>query len=229
MPITSLLETQTSANFTVEGLLEVLMIAIGCGLVMSLVYLFTYRKENYSKGLSITIILLPAIVSMIIMMVSSMATALGVAGAFSIIRFRSTQGNPKDLAYIFSALAIGLACGRGYWLAALVLTVVLAVVLLVLYFVGFATPRTPKMQLKVTIPESLNYKGAFDEVMAKYTKSYKLVKVKSTNFGTMFDLTFVVVFNKGINEKEFLDDVRMLNGNLNIMLQDFVYDPDILQ
>ena len=229
MPITSLLETQTSANFTVEGLLEVLMIAIGCGLAMSLVYLFTYRKENYSKGLSITIILLPAIVSMIIMMVSSMATALGVAGAFSIIRFRSTQGNPKDLAYIFSSLAIGLACGRGYWLAALVLTVVLAAVLLVLYFIGFASPRTPKMQLKVTIPESLNYKGAFDEVMKKYTKSYKLVKVKSTNFGTMFDLTFVVVFNKDINEKEFLDDVRMLNGNLNIMLQDFVYDPDILQ
>ena len=229
MPIQSFLESQTSATFTVENLLMVLATAIGCGLVMSLVYLFTYRKENYSKGLSITIILLPAIVSIIIMMVSSMATALGVAGAFSIIRFRSTQGNPKDLAYIFSSLAIGLACGRGYWLAALVLTVVLAAVLLALYFIGFASPRTPKMQLKVTIPESLNYKGAFDEVMAKHTKSYKLVKVKSTNFGTMFDLTFVIVFNKDVNEKEFLDDVRMLNGNLNIMLQDFVYDPDILQ
>ena len=96
MPITSLLETQTSANFTVEGLLEVLMIAIGCGLVMSLVYLFTYRKENYSKGLSITIILLPAIVSMIIMMVSSMATALGVAGAFS-RRWRHFPRSRKSL------------------------------------------------------------------------------------------------------------------------------------
>lgn len=229
MPIESFLESQTAANFTVQSLLLVLATAIGCGFIMSLVYLFTYRNENYSKGLSITIILLPAIVSMIIMLVSSMATALGVAGAFSIIRFRSTQGNPKDLAYIFSSLAIGLACGRGYWSAALILTVVLAAVLLILYFVGFATPRTPKMQLKVTIPESLNYKGAFDEVMAKYTKSYKLMKVKSTNFGTMFDLTFVVVFAKDIDEKAFLDDVRMLNGNLNITLQDYVYDPDILQ
>ena len=229
MPIQSFLESQTSATFTVENLLMVLATAIGCGLVMSLVYLFTYRKENYSKGLSITIILLPAIVSIIIMMVSSMATALGVAGAFSIIRFRSTQGNPKDLAYIFSSLAIGLACGRGYWLAALVLTVVLAAVLLALYFIGFASPRTPKMQLKVTIPESLNYKGAFDDVMKKYTRQYKLTKVKSTNFGTMFDLTFVIEFVKNVDEKAFLDDLRMLNGNLNIMLQDYVYDPDILQ
>ena len=226
MPIKSYLDMY---NFTVEGLLTALAAAIGCGLIMSLVYLFTYRKERFSKGLSITIILLPAIVSVIIMMVSSMATAFGVAGAFSIIRFRSTQGNPKDLAYIFSSLAIGLTCGKGYFVAAFILVGMLALVLLVLHFIGYASPRTPKMQLKVTIPESLNYKGAFDEVMNKYTTQYKLTKVKSTNFGTMFDLTFVVQFNKGINEKEFLDDVRMLNGNLNIMLQDYVWDPDILE
>lgn len=226
MPINSYVDVY---NFTVEGLLSVLGTAIACGLIMSLVYLFTYRKERFSKGLSITIIMLPAIVSMIIMMVSSMATAFGVAGAFSIIRFRSTQGNPKDLAYIFSSLAIGLACGKGYFLAAFLIVAVLAVVLLALHFISYASPHTPKMQLKVTIPESLNYKGAFDDVMKKYTRSYKLTKVKSTNFGTMFDLTFVVEFVKDVNEKEFLDDVRMLNGNLNIMLQDYVWDPDILQ
>lgn len=229
MKITSFLDTTTSANFTVEGLLMVLISAIACGLVMSLVYLFTYRKERFSKGLSITIILLPAIVSMIIMMVSSMATAFGVAGAFSIIRFRSTQGNPKDLAYIFSALAIGLACGKGFILAAVLMVIVLSLVLLVLHFIGYASPRTPSMQLKVTIPESLNYKGVFDEVMSKYTRKYKLTKVKSTNFGTMFELTFVVEFVKDVDDKAFLDEVRMLNGNLNIQLQDYVWDPDILQ
>ncbi|MBQ7828168.1 MAG: DUF4956 domain-containing protein [Clostridia bacterium] len=218
------------SKFLITTFLAVVGTAIACGLVMSLVYLFTYRKENYSKGLSITMILLPAIVATIIMMVASdWGAALGVAGAFSIIRFRSTQGNPKDLAYIFSSLAIGLSCGQGYVLLALIFTGILAVVLLILHFIGYASPRTPKMQLKVTIPESLNYKGVFDEVMEKYTRNYKLVKVKSTNFGTMFDLTFVVEFVKDVDEKAFLDDLRMLNGNLNIMLQDFVYDPDILQ
>ncbi|MGM9646915.1 MAG: DUF4956 domain-containing protein [Eubacteriales bacterium] len=226
MIISSILGTE----FKLVTFLQVIGVAIICGLVLSLIYLFTYRKENYSKGLSITMILLPAIVATIIMMVaSSWGAALGVAGAFSIIRFRSTQGNPKDLAFIFSTLAIGLSCGQGYISLALIFTAILAVVLLVLHFTGYASPRTPKMQLKVTIPESLNYKGVFDEVMAKYTKSYKLVKVKSTNFGTMFDLTFVIEFVKDVDEKAFLDDLRMLNGNLNIMLQDFVYDPDILQ
>lgn len=226
MTITSILGTQ----FMWTTFLMVIGSAIGCGLLMSLVYLFTYRKESYSKGLSITMILLPAIVATIIMMVaSSWGAALGVAGAFSIIRFRSTQGNPKDLAYIFSTLAIGLSCGQGYIYLAMGFTAILSVVLLLLHFVGYATPRTPKMQLKVTIPESLNYKGVFDEVMTKYTRNYKLVKVKSTNFGTMFDLTFVIEFVKNVDEKAFLDDLRMLNGNLNIMLQDYVYDPDILQ
>lgn len=226
MIISSILGTE----FELVTFLQVIGVAIICGLALSLIYLFTYRKENYSKGLSITMILLPAIVATIIMMVaSSWGAALGVAGAFSIIRFRSTQGNPKDLAFIFSTLAIGLSCGQGYISLALIFTAIMAVVLLVLHFTGYASPRTPKMQLKVTIPESLNYKGVFDEVMAKYTKSYKLVKVKSTNFGTMFDLTFVIEFVKDVDEKAFLDDLRMLNGNLNIMLQDFVYDPDILQ
>ncbi len=226
MVITSIL----GSEFLLTTFLQVVGTAIGCGLILSMVYLFTYRKESYSKGLSITMILLPAIVATIIMMVASdWGAALGVAGAFSIIRFRSTQGNPKDLAYIFSTLAIGLSCGQGYVILAAIFTGILVVVLLALYFVGYANPRSAKMQLKVTIPESLNYKGVFDEVMTKYTTNYKLIKVKSTNFGTMFDLTFVITFVKDVDEKAFLDDLRMLNGNLNIMLQDYVYDPDILQ
>ncbi len=226
MVITSIL----GSEFLLTTFLQVVGTAIGCGLILSMVYLFTYRKESYSKGLSITMILLPAIVATIIMMVASdWGAALGVAGAFSIIRFRSTQGNPKDLAYIFSTLAIGLSCGQGYVILAAIFTGILVVVLLALYFVGYANPRSTKMQLKVTIPESLNYKGVFDEVMTKYTTNYKLIKVKSTNFGTMFDLTFVITFVKDVDEKAFLDDLRMLNGNLNIMLQDYVYDPDILQ
>ncbi len=218
-----------NSQFTVGALLAVLGAALGCGLIISLVYLFTYRKEDYSKGLSITLILLPALVSIIIMMVSSSwSTAFGVAGAFSLIRFRSTQGNPKDLAYIFSAVTIGLACGKGYLLAAAILVVVLCAVILILHFIGYANPRQPKMNLKITIPESLNYSGVFDEVMQKYTSNFKLVKVKSTNFGTMFDLTFMIVFKKEADQKAFMDDLRCLNGNLNIMLQDHVYDPDIL-
>lgn len=216
-------------EFTVGALLAVVGSALGFGLVLSLVYLFSCRNELYSKGLSITLVLLPVIIGTVIMLVSdSFARAFGLAGAFSIIRFRSTQGNPKDLVYIFAGLAIGLACGMGYILCAAIITVFICAILLVLGLVNYGSSKTPPMLLKISVPESLNYVGVFDECLAKYTKTWKLVKVKSSNFGTMFDLTFDIKFKNDTNTKEFIDELRTINGNLNILLQNNAADPDIL-
>ena len=216
-------------EFTVGALLAVTGSAFGFGLVLSLVYLFSCRNERYSKGLSITLVLLPVIIGTVIMLVSdSFARAFGLAGAFSIIRFRSTQGNPKDLAYIFAGLAIGLACGMGYILCAAIITVLICAILLVLGLVKYGSSATPPMILKISVPESLNYVGVFDECLEKYTKTWKLVKVKSSNFGTMFDLTFDIKFKNDTNTKEFIDELRTINGNLNILLQNNAADPDIL-
>ena len=216
-------------EFTVGALLAVVGSALGFGLVLSLVYLFSCRNERYSKGLSITLVLLPVIIGTVIMLVSdSFARAFGLAGAFSIIRFRSTQGNPKDLAYIFAGLAIGLACGMGYILCAAIITVLICAILLVLGLIKYGSSSTPPMLLKISVPESLNYVGVFDECLAKYTKTWKLVKVKSSNFGTMFDLTFDIKFKNDTNTKEFIDELRTINGNLNILLQNNAADPDIL-
>ncbi|MBQ1226109.1 MAG: DUF4956 domain-containing protein [Clostridia bacterium] len=216
-------------EFTVGALLAVTGSAFAFGLVLSLVYLFSCRKERYSKGLSITLVLLPVIIGTVIMLVSdSFARAFGLAGAFSIIRFRSTQGNPKDLAYIFAGLSIGLACGMGYILCAAIITVLICAILLVLGLIKYGSLSTPPMLLKISVPESLNYVGVFDECLAKYTKTWKLVKVKSSNFGTMFDLTFDIKFKNGTNTKEFIDELRTINGNLNILLQNNAADPDIL-
>lgn len=221
--IDSILESQ----FTLKSLLIVLGSALVCGLLISLLYLFVGRNESYSRGLALTVVMLPMTVSLIIMMVSSdWSSAFSVAGAFALIRFRSTSSNPKNLAYIFAAVSIGLACGKGFIMAAGIFLVIFAATILVLHFVKFGEPRKPKMTLKITIPENLNYSGVFDEVLAKYTDFSKLVKIKSSNFGTMFDLTYITVFKKDIDQKVFLDDLRTLNGNLNIMLQDYVYDPD---
>ena len=216
-------------QFTVGAVISVLGSALIFGVILSLVYIFSCRKERYSRGLSITLIVLPVIISTVIMLVSdSFARAFGLAGAFSIIRFRSTQGNPKDLAYIFAGLAIGLACGMGYILAGAIITAIICAVLLILGLIRYGTPIAPPMLLKITIPESLNYVGIFDDCLGKYTSSWKLVKVKSNNFGTMFDLSYDIRLKKGINEKEFIDDLRCINGNLNIMLQNNAADPDIL-
>ncbi|MBR3716250.1 MAG: DUF4956 domain-containing protein [Clostridia bacterium] len=216
-------------KFTVGAILAVTLSAFAFGLILSLVYLFSCRHERYSKGLSITLVLLPVIIGTVIMLVSdSFARAFGLAGAFSIIRFRSTQGNPKDLAYIFAGLAIGLACGMGYILCAAIITVLVCVILILLSVVKYGSSKTPPMLLKISVPESLNFVGVFDECLAKYTKTWKLVKVKSSNFGTMFDLTYDIKLKNDVNAKEFIDDLRCINGNLNILLQNNAADPDIL-
>lgn len=221
------IESIITGQFTLLILLAIMGVSLLCGMILALVYMFVNRKEGYSNGLAITLAILPIIIGVIVLLVNkNWAAALTLGGAFTIIRFRTTQSNPKDLTFVFAALGAGLAAGMGFVLAAVILSVVVCVVYVVLNLIGFATPRTPKMMLKITIPESLNYVGVFDEVFAKYLSAWRLEKVKSSNFGTMFDISFVVTFKKETNQKEFLDDLRTLNGNLNIMLQNYVFNPE---
>ena len=221
------IESIIIGQFTFLILLAIMGVSLLCGMILALVYMFVNRKEGYSNGLAITLAILPIIIGVIVLLVNkNWAAALTLGGAFTIIRFRTTQSNPKDLTFVFAALGAGLAAGMGFVLAAVILSVAVCVVYVVLNLIGFATPHTPKMMLKITIPESLNYVGVFDEVFAKYLSAWRLEKVKSSNFGTMFDLSFVVTFKKETNQKEFLDDLRTLNGNLNIMLQNYVFNPE---
>ena len=226
--ITSVLDQ--AQQITLVTLLTVLGSALAMGLATSLIYIFTNRKGDYSKGLALTLIVLPMVITVVIFLVQdNWARAFSLAGTFSIIRFRSTQGNPRDLALIFSTLAVGLACGTGYLLVGVVLVVCVAIVLIAIELLRFGEPKKERMILKVTIPESLNYVGVFDDVFEKYTVSNKLAKVKSSNFGTMFVLTFDIVVIKDVNQKEFIDDLRCKNGNLDIQLQNYVYNPELIQ
>ncbi len=220
---------QTTDQLTVLLFLEIVGAGLLCGILFALMYMFVNRAEGYSRGFATTMILLPTILAVIVLVLNgnnSWATGLSIAGIFSVIRFRTTHSNPRDLSLVIGALGAGIACGTGLVVAGLLLTAVICVVMIVLSLISFGTPRVPRMSLKITIPESLNYVGVFDEVFGKYASNWNLEKVKSSNFGTMFELTFQISFKKGINQKEFLDDLRTLNGNLNIMLQNYVYDAD---
>lgn len=147
-----------------------------------------------------------------------MARAFSLAGAFSIIRFRSAPGNPKDITYIFFAMAAGLACGVGLIGYAMLFTVLLCAFMVVLYLVKFGASRTVVKHLKITIPEDLNYEGVFEDILKEYTESHRLLRVRTTDLGSLYELQFEILPKAGINEKEFLDLVRCRNGNLNITL-----------
>ncbi len=203
--------------------------AIVIGFLISLIYIFTHRKEGYSQSYVMTMIMLPTIVSLILLLINTTAGALSLAGAFTLVRFRSVAGDPKDIAYIFFAMAAGVACGIGYIGFAVVFFIILAIVMIVLSEINFGGSKARHMTLKITIPENLDYQGVFEPVLNKYTNFHKLRRVKTTNFGTLFELIYAVDVNEDIDQKKFIDELRALNGNMTINLVFFKYEDKIYE
>ena len=208
-----------ASSLTIVSVLEILASSVIIGLVISLVYLFTHKKEGYSQAFCVALILLAPIVGLVILLIgNNVARAFSLAGAFALIRFRSAPGDPKDIAFVFLSVVMGLACGMDYWLYAAIATVVICLVIIILHLTNYAGKKGDVYTLKITVPETLNYVGAFDETLNKYTNSFKLVRVKSVDFGALFELSFTVELKDDKQMREMLDDLRAMNGNLKIML-----------
>lgn len=203
--------------------------ALVIGFLISLIYIATHRKEGYSQSYVLTMIMLPTIVALILLLINTTAGALSLAGAFTLVRFRSVPGDPKDIAYIFFAMASGVACGIGYVGFGIVFFIILGAVMFVLSEFDFGGTKRRHMTLKITIPENLDYQGAFDPVLKNYTQFYKLRRVKTTNFGTLFELIYSVDVSEDIDQKKFIDELRALNGNMNINLVFFKYDDKVYE
>lgn len=203
--------------------------AIILGIIIGIVYMYLCKKEGYGKNFIIGLVILPAIVSVVILLIgSNVARAFSMAGAFALVRFRSAPGNAKDIAIVFFVMASGLACGLGYVLFAAVFVVVLLLLLVLLNFIHFADHSSENRQLKITVPENLNFNHVFDDLLEKYTTKSQLIKVKTTNMGTMYELTYQVYMKKDADEKAFMDELRMRNGNFNIILGIAETDSSIL-
>lgn len=184
------------------------------GLIIALV--FSY-KNKVSKSFVITLAMLPAIVQVVIILVNgNLGTGVAVMGAFSLIRFRSAPGNAKDICSIFIAMAVGIATGTGYVIVAGIFTAVLCLVNLIYNNLSFFKGNDLERELKITIPESLDYSGAFDDLFLEYTKKSELVLVKTSNMGSLYKLNYSIIFKDDVSEKEFIDKLRCRNGNLEI-------------
>ena len=219
----------TAGNVTAGEFFVCVGVSLVLGFLTSLLYMATHRKEGYSQSYVYTMIMLPTIVALILLLINTTAGALSLAGAFTLVRFRSVAGDPKDIAYIFFAMAVGTACGIGYVGYAIVFFIVLGAILLILSKKNFGGSTSTHMTLKITIPENLDYQGVFEVVLNKYTDFHKLRRVKTTNFGTLFELIYSVDVPDSCDQKRFLDELRTLNGNMNINLVFFRYDDKIYE
>ncbi len=228
-------QSAVNLDFPSTGqILTCILAALVLGVLIGLVYMFTHRKTGYAQSYVITMPMLSGLVATIIVMMCLLAdstlgitASISLTGAFSLVRFRSAPGDPRDIAYIFFAMVMGTVCGIGFVGYACLIFLILAAVLIIFNVSNFAAPKTQDMTLKVTIPENLNYNGLFDKVFEKYTTNFVLRRVKTTDFGTLFDLIYSIRVKTDADQKKFIDELRALNGNLNVTLVLYKYDDQI--
>lgn len=195
------------------------VILIAAALVMGLVIAFSYMfKTKTTRSFAATLALLPALVCVVIMMVNgNVGAGVAVAGAFSLVRFRSAPGSAKEIAAVFLAMTTGLICGMGYIAYAAIFTAILCAAMIILSAVSFGDRKTEK-ELHVTIPEDLDYEGVFEDIFDKYTSERRLRQVKTSDMGSLFRLTYTFSLKSDVSEKEFIDKLRVRNGNLPITI-----------
>jgi len=211
--------TLTMDEITWGNAVLVLLFSTLFGLVLCGVYVLTHVKIGFDRSFCTTILMMPVLISVVIVLVSdNVARAFSLAGVFALIRFRTTIADTKDIMYVFAAMAVGLAAGLGYVGYGLMISGFVSLLLVLIHLVKFDQEKETVARLKIVIPESLNYTHAFDAVFGKYLISYQLSKVKTTDFGTTFELTYLINLKKDTNQKKFLDDLRVKNSNLNIAL-----------
>ncbi len=196
------------------------MLCLGSSLVLGLVMALSYMyRTRYTKSFVVTLALLPSVVCIVIMMVNgNVGAGVAVAGAFSLVRFRSVPGTAKEICTLFLAMGAGLIAGMGYLGFAALFTLVMCVMFILYNRLDFGAKKNAATYkiITIVIPEDLDYSGVFDDIFKTYTTSFDLARVKTTNMGSMFKLTYNITLRDSALEKEMIDKLRCRNGNLEI-------------
>ena len=210
----SIFNSVMTNQFSLGIYLACLFCAGLCGAIASFAL---SRDRESSRSFLLSLVVLPVIVTTVIIMVNgSVGTGIAVAGAFSLVRFRSAAGNAKNISAIFMVMAAGLACAAGYLAVALLFTVIVSLVIVLLSHIPMSCDRF--LNLRITVPESLHFADAFDDLFREYTKEWKLLKARTSNMGSLYKLEYQVEMKDPGQIQEFLDALRCRNGNLEIAL-----------
>src|SRR5690606_21874022 len=202
----------------------IIMVTAGLlGAILSFTFMFTHRSKVYEKSFLSTLILLPVVISMIILLVNNnldtaLGTAFSLAGVFALVRFRTAMADSRDITYILSTVAIALASAMGALGYGIIITLIISLIFILLNLAKVDGDRTKYSKLQIVIAENLNYRDAFEDIFAKYLDHFELQRVKTIDFGSLFELTYLIKIKNDIDQKAFIDDLRSRNSNLNITL-----------
>ncbi|MCD5003539.1 DUF4956 domain-containing protein [Enterococcus saccharolyticus] len=208
------------AESTATIQLQTLLICIIASILLGMLVAFTHMYRNvYTKNFIITLAVLPVLVQSVIMLVNgNLGTGVAVLGAFSLIRFRSVAGGAREITSIFWSMGIGLATGMGYVSYTAVFSLIVAVFLLIIYRSNFGNQKTAERELKITIPEDLDYPNLFDDIFENFTYTHRLDSVRTTTMGSLYELRYLLLLKDQQQEKALIDSIRVRNGNLPIIL-----------
>lgn len=207
--------TNASSSLTIQSALICTLASLTLGLLVGYIYSHT---EHCSKNFTTSLVLLPILVQMVIMMVNgNLGTSVAVLGTFGLVRFRSTPGTSKEIVFIFLAMAIGLSTGMGYVTFAIFVTFITLAIYFILTITNFAETKSETKELKITIPENLDYNEIFDDVFKTYVKKVSFDKVRTVNMGSMYELKYTITLKDISKEKEMIDTIRCRNGNLQVV------------
>lgn len=203
------------AGITAQSFFNCLAAALVLGVLVAGVYMF---KNTYTQSMAVTLALIPALVQVIILLVNgNIGAGVAVSGAFSLVRFRSAAGSARDITCIFLAMTLGLATGMGYIGVAVVTGLAVCLLLVAYSVLSFGKKPPVEKELKITIPENLDYTGLFDDLFAEYTSASELVSVRTTNMGSLYNLHYHITLKSADIEKALIDAIRCRNGNLEIV------------
>jgi hypothetical protein len=213
------LSLTSGLSISISSVLICIVVSLLLGVVISCAYFFTTPRKDRSASFVLSLVILPTIVGVVIILIGgNLARAFSMAGIFTIVRFRSVPGDSKDITFVFLSMAVGLAVGLGYLTLGAVVAVVVGAVIVLVNKSGYGVMNLKEKRLRITIPEDMNYQGAFDDIFTKYTSHTEIQKVRTSNMGTLFELTYDIIPKPEMNEKEFIDALRCRNGNLGIQL-----------
>lgn len=212
--MSSIFDSVITGSFSVQIYLLCLLTAGICGLITAFA---VSAKNTVSRSFFLSLVVLPVIVTTVVLMVNgNVGTGIAVAGAFSLVRFRSAAGKAKDISSIFLVMTAGLACSAGYLAIALLFTVIASA--LILLFLQLPMRCDRFLDLHITVPETLHFADAFDDLFAQYTKQWKLIKVRTSNMGSLYKLDYKIEMKELSAVQSFLDALRCRNGNLEIAI-----------
>ncbi len=205
----------STPSSSVGGYITCVLASLVLGAVIGCIHMY---RNNYSKNFILTLVILPAVVQAVILLVNgNLGTGVAVMGAFNLVRFRSVPGNSREIANIFLAMATGLATGTGYLGIAMLMVALIGLAQILMVTLNFGNLKGGLRDLKITLPEDLDFNGIFDDLFDEYTTKHRMIKVKTANMGSLFEVHYQVALKSDENLKAFMDAIRCRNGNLPVI------------